>query len=412
MGDDKMKVLITIGLAAVLCLGLVSSVLGIAVVENSSFEDTEVDQSLDKLNRIALQDGIPVFERNLSGEHYEVSCHAPREIRTCDDPEFEYVAQSPYYTVYFNKDTMRMSVHDRWVEFTLPEQDLGKTMNATALAQDNSFSVFNVFESVDLSYTVEDSLLKGIFTLMIYGYNFTTKEEFQITKDMHDQSGPAIYEDIVVWTDIIGDIWDIYGYDLSKKEGFQILTVPSHRIGPAIYKDAIVWQDSRNYNADIYGCTLQTIKLAAEADSLLDKGKKEYENNNYLRALEYLEQAKEIYQSIESMKAAECDEWIDKTQTKINADPDLLVDQAETFLSKDMKDHAINAYKRAADLYEEQGDLSQSQEIKEKIYNLENPPETVSPPTLFSDLRFILPLLALAGILGTLIIYYRIKRRT
>ena len=247
--------------------------------------------------------------------------------------------------------------------------------------------------------------------LDIYGYNLTTKEEFQITKDMHDQSGPAIYEDIIVWTDIIGDNWDIYGYDLSKKEGFQILTAPSYREAPVIYKDTIVWQDHRNFTRDIYGCTLQTIELAAEADSLLDEGKKEYEHNNYLRALEHLEQAKEIYQSIESIKATVCDEWIDKTQTEINADPDLLVDQAETFSSKGLKDQAINAYKRAADLYEEQGNISQSQRIKEKIYELENPPETI-PPTLLSDLRFILPLLALAGVFGTLIVYYFTKRRT
>jgi RHS repeat-associated protein len=165
MGDDKMKVLITIGLAAVLCLGLLSGVQGIAVVENSSFEDIAVDQSLDELNYIALQDGIPVFERSLSGEQYEIPCHAPREIRTCEDPHFEYVAHSPYYTVFFNKDTVRMSVHGQWVEFTLPEQDLVKSMNITALAENNLFSVFNVFESVDLSYTVEDSLLKGIFVL-------------------------------------------------------------------------------------------------------------------------------------------------------------------------------------------------------------------------------------------------------
>jgi hypothetical protein len=50
MGDDRMKRCTAIGLAAVLCLGLLSGVQGIAVVENSSFEDTRVDQSLDKLN--------------------------------------------------------------------------------------------------------------------------------------------------------------------------------------------------------------------------------------------------------------------------------------------------------------------------------------------------------------------------
>jgi hypothetical protein len=54
MGDERMKALITIGLAAILCLGLLSGVQGIAVVENSSFEDIAVDQSLDELNYLNL----------------------------------------------------------------------------------------------------------------------------------------------------------------------------------------------------------------------------------------------------------------------------------------------------------------------------------------------------------------------
>ena len=102
---------------------------------------------------------------------------------------------------------------------------------------------------------------------------------------------------------------------------------------------------------------------------------------------------------------------INKAQTKINAGSNLLVDQAETFLSKGLKDQAINAYKRAADLYEEQGNVFQSQTIQEKIYDTENPPET-TPPILFSDLHLSLLLLALAGAFGILIVYYLIKRKT
>jgi hypothetical protein len=41
-------------LAAILCLGLLSGAQGIAVVENSSFEDIAVDQSLDELNYLNL----------------------------------------------------------------------------------------------------------------------------------------------------------------------------------------------------------------------------------------------------------------------------------------------------------------------------------------------------------------------
>lgn len=108
------------------------------------------------------------------------------------------------------------------------------------------------------------------------------------------QAGPEIYGDIVAWTDVTDDIWDIYGYTLSTKEVFRISTAPGNRFAPAIYKDVIVWIDDRNGNEDIYGCNLKMIRIG-KADSLYDQGIEEFDNGNYEAALTYFQQAKEIY---------------------------------------------------------------------------------------------------------------------
>lgn len=48
--------------------------------------------------------------------------------------------------------------------------------------------------------------------------------------------------------------WDIYGYNLIEKEEFQITTDSSDQRNPAVYGDIVVWTDDRNNNEDIYGC--------------------------------------------------------------------------------------------------------------------------------------------------------------
>lgn len=245
-------------------------------------------------------------------------------------------------------------------------------------------------------------------TMDIYRCNLSTGEEFQVFTGPGNQYDPAIYENIVVWTDNTDDFWDIYGYDLSKREGFYILTAPSERQAPAIYKDVIVWQDSRNFTRDIYGCTLQTVRMVIEADSLLDEGKAEYEKRDYVSALEYFEQAKEIYLTVGSKKAAECEEWIEEVWTVINADPDLLLKQGDAYLSKNMKDQAIDAYRKAADLYEETGDLSRSQEIRERILELEKLSETPPPPALP---QWFAVLIVTAVLVGGFIALYLVQKR-
>lgn len=60
------------------------------------------------------------------------------------------------------------------------------------------------------------------------------------------------------------------------------------------------------------------------------------------------------------------------------SDPELFVKQGNAFLSEDLKDQAISSYEKAAELYEREGNTSQSQEMRERIQELENQPE--SPP--------------------------------
>jgi hypothetical protein len=93
------------------------------------------------------------------------------------------------------------------------------------------------------------------------------------------------------------------------------------------------------------------------------------------------------------------------------SDPHLFVRQGDAFLSEGLKDEAISSYEKAAQLYEERGDLTESREIQERILELENsdktklPELTTSPtatpePILQSIPIFILIAIVCAGALG------------
>lgn len=67
------------------------------------------------------------------------------------------------------------------------------------------------------------------------------QKEFQITTDESDQWSPAVYGDIIVWTDLRQGNLDIYGYNLATQEEFQITTDANGQASPAIYGDIAVW---------------------------------------------------------------------------------------------------------------------------------------------------------------------------
>lgn len=54
-----------------------------------------------------------------------------------------------------------------------------------------------------------------------------------------------------------------------------------------------------------------------EADALFNQAKEAFEEQNYEIALDFFEQARDLYSSLGSEKAIECNEWIQKTQTEL-----------------------------------------------------------------------------------------------
>ena len=61
------------------------------------------------------------------------------------------------------------------------------------------------------------------------------------------------------------------------------------------------------------------------------------------------------------------------------SDPYLFAEQADAFLSENLPEKAINSLRKAAELYEKKGDISRSQEILNRIQELENQPESSTP---------------------------------
>lgn len=101
---------------------------------------------------------------------------------------------------------------------------------------------------------------------IIYGYNLSEEKEILIgTASMgechlissgRETTRPTIYKDYVIWVDCRNGNPDIFGYNLSEKEEFQIIVQEDYQLSPALYETTLVWQDNRNGNWDIYGCYL------------------------------------------------------------------------------------------------------------------------------------------------------------
>jgi len=170
----KMKAMV---MAVILWVGLVSSIQGLAAVIANPSEDIVLDQSFDTLRRFVLNDavaGLKEYYRSTEVPEYQALEYQGLEIRPSNDPQFEYVAYSPYYKVFFKGKTVKMTVKDAWIQFELGEE-LGtdakpesKNLENTELVstvEKNSLSVADVYESVDLQYEVDTSLLTE--TLML-----------------------------------------------------------------------------------------------------------------------------------------------------------------------------------------------------------------------------------------------------
>ncbi|MBU7012677.1 MAG: RHS repeat protein, partial [Theionarchaea archaeon] len=152
-----MKMVKAIGLAAILLFGLISIMHNLAAVLVTPSEEEVVDFSFDRMRRFALQDAVPNSERTF-GET-EIPDHPPLQIVPSDVSGFEHMAQSPYYKVFFEKTRVKMVVQDYWIELRLPDQELGEVKETESVVSKNTLSVSEIFESVDVSFQVNTSLL-------------------------------------------------------------------------------------------------------------------------------------------------------------------------------------------------------------------------------------------------------------
>jgi hypothetical protein len=160
-----------LSIGAILILGLMVNVQFLAGMVNIPPEKVLYSGSLGR-NPFGLQDGI-----SGSQEFYgytPVPAHEALEIHASDDAEFWYMGVSPYYKVYFKGNTVRMDIYNKWIEYELAyvndlvQEQEGSQLSteesripdmAEFVVEQNTLAVFNMFESVDVSYKVDTSFL-------------------------------------------------------------------------------------------------------------------------------------------------------------------------------------------------------------------------------------------------------------
>ncbi len=148
-------------IVAVLILGIVPPA-GNPILNSSQNGEFSLPE---RSGHLAFNDGIPC------NEYYgytEAPQYQPLEIHQSDDSNFEYMASSPYYKIYFKGTKVRMNLGEAWIELELKEMRL--TAPDSFMVEipcsrfqyevhGNTISVPDIFELVDLSCKADTSLL-------------------------------------------------------------------------------------------------------------------------------------------------------------------------------------------------------------------------------------------------------------
>jgi beta propeller repeat protein len=69
------------------------------------------------------------------------------------------------------------------------------------------------------------------------------------------ENNPAIFSNIVAWTDYRNGNADIYGFNLENGQMFPVCTALRNQMWPSVYLDKVVWQDARNGDYRIFMAT-------------------------------------------------------------------------------------------------------------------------------------------------------------
>lgn len=147
---------------AMLCIGFFSNVEVQAAALNIP-NQTVFDETVDRVRHLVLGDAVTGVEEGYG--YTNVPAYDPLEVHISDDPDYAYMAISPYYSVYFKDTKVKMVVKGAWVELELVGTDKDTVLNTSPTVEKNSLSVTDVFQSTDLSYKVEPSVLEGTLTL-------------------------------------------------------------------------------------------------------------------------------------------------------------------------------------------------------------------------------------------------------
>jgi len=86
--------------------------------------------------------------------------------------------------------------------------------------------------------------------------------EFAIATGESSQTNPAIDGHLIIWQDDRAGNWDIFGYNLTTRRQFQITDDAGDQTDPAISANTVVWQDSRDGNSQIYAVVLDGPQVA------------------------------------------------------------------------------------------------------------------------------------------------------
>ena len=219
---------------------------------------------LDRLRHVALQDAVPFFQQGYG--YTPTPGHGALEVHASDDPAYEYMAMSPYYTVYFKGNTVNMRFRNgTWIECGLeymavaekPEgeklynEEMKMPLTGGCVANQNRLSVSDVFESVDISYTVDTSVLREELVLEEFRQCTRIVQKIQwgnITPEWKedgsllflDQSGEKIVKiSPPFMRDAVGSTCEDMHYELVKTEsGYELHKVIDEK-GLAWLKNAI-----------------------------------------------------------------------------------------------------------------------------------------------------------------------------
>ncbi|MBU7022473.1 MAG: RHS repeat protein [Theionarchaea archaeon] len=162
-----MKVVEVSWMICVLALGLVFSAQSIGSVMNAPAQEHNFDQPFtDAVRHFTLQDGLYGIEENYG--YTESPSHDPLEIHSSSNQDYEYMADSPYYTVFLDGQAMRMEIGEAWIVLELVESDSEEVQTGESAPSENELSVSDVFDSVDMEYEVDTSLLTESLVLSEY----------------------------------------------------------------------------------------------------------------------------------------------------------------------------------------------------------------------------------------------------